>query len=162
MIESAFWHLKSQQTGKPLRKLWGGTKTKIAAAISIGLGVDLKDSISRVLRYLKTYSPERAKVKIKPGIDLKLIAAIRKDYPDLPLFVDANSAYRLKDIKVFKELDKMNLLMIEQPLTYNDIVDHSILQKQIKTPICLDESIGNYHIAEQAIKIGACKIINIK
>ena len=162
VIESAFWHLKSQETGKPLRKLWGGTKTKIPAAISIGLGVDLKDTIQRVLRYIKTYSPERAKVKIKPGIDVKLIAAIRNSHPDLPLFVDANSSYTLKDTPIFKELDEMDLLMIEQPLAYNDIVDHSILQKQIKTPICLDESISNYHIAEQAIKIGACKIINIK
>lgn len=162
VIESAFWHIQSQLLEQPLRKLWGGTKTKIPAAISIGLGVDLKDTISRVLRYIETYSPQRAKIKIKPGIDIKLIAAIRNKHPDLPLFVDANSSYTLKDIKVFKELDTMNLLMLEQPLQYNDIVDHSLLQKQIKTPICLDESIGNYHIAEQAIKIGACKIINVK
>lgn len=162
VIESAYWHLKSQETKKSLRKLWGGTRTKIPAAISIGLGTDLNNTIDRVLRYIKTFKPERAKIKIKPGIDIQLVKAVRKKYPDLPLFVDANSAYTLKDVNIFKELDKMNLLMIEQPLTFNDIVDHSILQKQIKTPICLDESISSYHTAEQAIKISACKIINIK
>ncbi len=162
VLDAAFWHLKMQEEKIPLRKLWGGTKTKIKAAISIGLGTDLKNTIDRVLRYIETFKPERAKIKIKPGIDIELVKAIRKKYPDLPLFVDANSAYSLKDINIFKILDKYELLMIEQPLLFTDIVDHSILQKQIKTPICLDESIGNYNLAAQAIKIGSCKIINIK
>lgn len=161
-IESAYWHLESQKQNQPLRKLWGGKKEKIKAAISIGLGTTLEDSIERVKRYIDQFKPKRAKIKIKPGIDVKLIEAIRNCYPDLPIFVDANSGYTLKDKALFEELDKYNLLMIEQPLGFNDLVDHATLQKQIKTPICLDESINGYHAAEQALTLGSCKIINIK
>jgi len=161
-LESGFWHLQSLKTNKSLRQLWGGKKTKIPVAISIGLGTNLKNSINRVIKYIETYQPKRAKLKIKPGIDVKLVSAIRKKYPNLPIFVDANSAYTLKDINIFKKLDKLNLLMIEQPLRFDDLIDHSILQKKIKTPICLDESINSYHSAKQAIQLKACKIINIK
>lgn len=161
-IESAFWHLTSQIQHSPLHVLWGGTKETIPAAISIGLGTSLEDSIERVKRYIDHFKPKRAKIKIKQGIDVKLIQAIRNLYPDLPLSVDANSGYTLKDLDVFKKLDAYNLLMIEQPLQYNDLVDHAILQKEIHTPICLDESINSYHAAKQAIALGACRIINIK
>lgn len=162
VLESAFWHLKSQETEKPLRTLWGGVKETIPAAISIGMGRDLNDTIERVLRYIENFQPKRAKLKIKPGIDVKLIEAVRKKYPDLPIMVDANSAYTLNDLETFKTLDKFNLLMIEQPLTFTDIVDHATLQKQITTPVCLDESASSYSMAEQALKLGSCKIINIK
>jgi len=161
-IESAFWHIQSQLTGKPLRKLWGGVRKKIPVAISIGLGKNLQESIKKVKNAIETHKPKRAKIKIKPGIDIELIKAIRLDYPKLPIMVDANASYNLKDIKVMQKLDQFNLVMIEQPLAYNDLFDHSLLQKQIKTPICLDESIASYHLAEQAIKIKACQIINIK
>lgn len=161
-LEAAFWHLESQRARKPLRVIWGGEKTTIPVAISIGLGTSLSDSISRVLAYIERFNPERAKLKIKPGIDVALIAAVRKKYPKLSLMVDANSSFSIKDIFILKKLDKYDLLMIEQPLAFNDLVDHAILQKQIRTPICLDESISGYHAAEQAIKINACKIINIK
>lgn len=161
-IEAAFWHLKSQQTRKPLRTLWGGTKNKIPAAISIGLGKNVNETVSKIINYIETYNPKRVKIKIKPGMDIKLIKAIRLHYPDLSIMVDANSSYTLKDLKIFKQLDNYHLKMIEQPLEYNDIVDHSLLQKSLKTPICLDESIIDYHTAEQAIKIKACQIINIK
>lgn len=161
-IEAAFWHLVSQIENKPLRNIWGGTKDTIPAGISIGMGTDLKDSISRVLNYIETFNPERAKIKIKPGIDVDLIAEIRKKYPDIPLMVDANASFTYKDKAVFMKLDKFNLKMIEQPFAYNDMIEHSMLQKIIKTPICLDESIGSYKIAEEAIQLGSCKIINIK
>lgn len=161
-IEAAFWHLKSQQTHKPLRTLWGGTKNKIPAAISIGLGKNVNETVSKIVNYIETYSPKRVKIKIKPGMDIKLIETIRLRYPDLSIMVDANASYTFADLKIFQQLDHYHLTMIEQPLAYNDIVDHSILQKLLKTPICLDESIIDYHGAEQAIKIKACKIINIK
>lgn len=162
LIDAAYWDFMRQKTKKTLRELWGGTKKNIPAAISIGLGTDLNSSIDRVLRYIETYHPKRAKIKIRPSIDVQLIKAIRKKYPTLPLFVDANAAYRYADHNIFKQLDTMNLLMIEQPFAYNDLVEHATLQKEIQTPICLDESISNYHAAEQAIALHACKIFNIK
>lgn len=161
-IESAFWHIQSQLIGRPLRKLWGGARSKIPVAVSIGLGKNLNESIKKVKKTIDQLRPKRAKIKIKPGIDIELIKTIRLDYPKLPIMVDANASYALKDIKVMQKLDKFNLVMIEQPLAYNDLFDHSLLQKKIKTPICLDESISCLHQAEQAIKIKACKIINIK
>lgn len=161
-IEAAYWHLTSQIQDKPLRMLWGGTKKIIPAGISIGMGTDLKDSISRVFDYLDKFKPERAKIKIKPGIDIKLIEAIRNRYPDLPLMVDANASFTFKDKNIFKKLDKFGLKMIEQPFAYNDIVEHAKLQKLIKTPICLDESVSSYKLAEEALQLKACKIINIK
>jgi O-succinylbenzoate synthase len=161
-IEAAYWHIVSQQTHKPLRKLWGGVKKSIPVAISIGLGTTIDDSIKKVRTGIETHHPTRAKIKIKPGIDVKLIHTIRKLYPDLPLMVDANASYTVKDVAILKKLDAYGLLMIEQPLAYNDLVDHAWLQKQIRTPICLDESIREYHDAEQAIKLKSCRIINIK
>jgi O-succinylbenzoate synthase len=161
-LDAAFWHIEMQKKNKPLWQLWGGVKLKIPVAISIGLDVDLQSSIKKVFSYIEKYSPKRAKIKIKPGIDIKLIAAIRKKYPKLPIMVDANASYTLKDVEIFKKLDQFNLIMIEQPLSFDDLVDHSLLQKEIKTPICLDESIKSLHDAEQAVRIGACKIINIK
>lgn len=162
VVEAAFWHLEMQKRNEPLRKLWGGSKTKIPVGISIGLGKDLNTSIKKILDYIDKFNPNRTKIKIKPGVDIKLIEAIREKHPKLRLTVDANASYTLKNINIFKELDRFDLTMIEQPLNYDDFVDHSILQKQIKTPICLDESIGSYHDAEQAVKLGACKIMNIK
>lgn len=161
-IEAAFWHIVSQQEQKPLQELWGGVTDTVQAAISIGLGSSLDDSIGKVLRYIETHKPKRAKIKIKRGIDVELIKAVRNQYPTLPLQVDANASYTLEDQVIFKQLDAFDLLMIEQPLQYNDIVDHATLQKMIKTPLCLDESASSYHLVEQAIQIGACKIINIK
>lgn len=161
-IESAYWHLESQKQNKPLYELWGGTKTKIPVAISIGFENSVEACIEKTKRYIEENKPDRVKLKVKPGIDTEYISRIRELYPDLKIMVDANSSYSLADLKILKELDKLDLLMIEQPLAYNDLVDHSILQKKLKTPICLDESVKGYHDAEQAIKISACKIINIK
>lgn len=161
-VESAFWHIESQIQGKPLRELWGGTKTTIPVAISIGLGTTLKNSIEKVKRSIETNKPKRAKIKITPGIDIGLIEAIRNAYPKLPLMVDANAGYTPKDVQIFKKLDEYGLIMIEQPLRFDDLVEHAKLQETLKTPICLDESINGFHAAEQAIELGACKIINIK
>ena len=105
---------------------------------------------------------QRIKLKIKPGRDITLVDKVRDKFGNIDLMVDANSSYTLKNLKIFKELDKYKLLMIEQPLGDNDIIDHSFLRRHIKTPICLDESILSEDDARKAIKIGACKIINIK
>jgi len=160
-IENALWMVFSIKSNKPLKKLLGGVQDKIAVGESIGIKETIEETLEEVeLRRLQGF--RRTKIKIKPGWDIKLVKAIRKKFGDIPLMVDANSAYSLKDIEVFKELDNYDLLMIEQPLADDDIIDHSILQKQIKTPICLDESILSVEDARKAIYLKACKVINIK
>ena len=160
-VEAAFWHLKSQEANKPLWQLWGGVRKEIEAGISLGLEKDVETLVTKVEKALeKGY--QRIKIKIKPGMDIKIAEAVRKKFPKIKLMFDANSAYTLKDVKIFKELDEYNLLMIEQPLAHDDFIDHVKLQKELKTPICLDESIHTFDDARKAIEIGACKIINIK
>ena len=105
---------------------------------------------------------KRMKVKIKPGHDVEVIRALREAFPTIPLMADANSAYTLDDIDLLKQLDEFNLMMIEQPLASDDIIDHAKLQKEIKTPICLDESITSFEDARKAIELGSTQIINVK
>lgn len=160
-IETAVWMILSLKKNKPLSKLLGGRKEKIPVGESIGIKNTIEETLEEIdLRLTQGF--RRTKIKIKPGWDIRLVKTIRNRFGDIPLMVDANSAYTLKDINVFKKLDEYNLTMIEQPLADDDIVDHSILQKQIKTPICLDESILSAEDARRAIYLGACKIINIK
>lgn len=160
-LETAVWMIISLMENKSLKKLLGGTKNKIAVGESIGIKKTIEETLEEVaLR--KSQGFQRIKIKIEPGWDIKVVDAIRKKFSDIPLMVDANSAYNLNNIEIFKELDNYNLMMIEQPLADDDIVDHSILQKQIKTAICLDESILSVEDARKAIYLKACKIINIK
>ena len=105
---------------------------------------------------------QRIKIKIKPGWDLKIIERVRKEFPDIRLMGDANSAYKLSDVSLFQQLDQFNLMMLEQPLAHDDIFDHATLQRQIKTPVCLDESIRSAEDAAHAIALGSCRIINVK
>jgi O-succinylbenzoate synthase len=105
---------------------------------------------------------QRIKIKIKPGWDVVVIERVRKEFPEIRLMGDANSAYTLDDVPLFQELDRFNLMMLEQPLAHSDIFDHASLQRAIKTPICLDESIRSPEIAVHAIDLGSCKIINVK
>lgn len=160
-IETAVWMALSIKENLPLSKLLGGIQKKISVGESIGIKKTIEETLEEVaLR--KSQGFQRTKIKIQPGWDIKLVKAIRQRFSHLPLMVDANSSYTLKDIKTLKMLDNYNLMMIEQPLADDDIVDHSILQKQIKTPICLDESILSVDDARRAIYLKACKIINIK
>lgn len=160
-LEGAVWDLYAKKQGASLSNVLGGTKKKIEVGVSIGI----KDSIDSTLDIIEARLGEgykRFKLKIKPGWDVELIDKVRKVYPEIPLMADANSAYTLKDIDRLSALDDFNLMMIEQPLAYNDIIDHSDLQSRLKTPICLDESIHSLEDARKAIKLGSCKIINIK
>lgn len=160
-IETAVWDLYAKQQGEPLYKILGGNKTEVDVGISLGLEKTDEEIIERVREKVEE-GYKRIKVKIKPGRDIEMIRAIRKEFPDIPLMADANSAYTLDDIDLLKQLDAFNLMMIEQPLGSSDIVDHATLQKEIKTPICLDESIDSYENAKAAIELGSCKIINVK
>lgn len=160
-VEFALWDLYSKLQNKPLYKIVGGVKNKVEAGLSIGIIGDL----DKLIRYIdkgleKGY--KRIKIKIKPGWDIDPVKKIRKIYGDIPLQVDANAAYTLDDAYIFRELDKYGLLMIEQPLHYDDLYEHSILQREIKTPICLDESIKNVHDAKAGYALGSYKILNIK
>ena len=160
-LETAVWMILSLQQKQPLAKLLGGTRTKIAVGESLGIKKTVKQTLEEVaLRLSQGFV--RIKLKIQPGWDLKLVEAVRQKFGYIDLMVDANSAYTLKDVKALAELDRFNLTMIEQPLADDDIVDHSVLAKLIKTPICLDESILSAEDARRAIYLQACKIINIK
>ncbi|WP_423407760.1 o-succinylbenzoate synthase [Heyndrickxia sp. MSNUG] len=159
-IETALWDLQAKREGKTLSKLMGGTVDTIPSGVVVG-NPNLPAAITQIESYLeKGYY--RVKVKISPENDIQYIAEIRKKFPDLLLMADANSAYTLEDAERLKSLDEYGLLMIEQPLDYDDIVDHAKLQSKISTPICLDESIVTFNDARKAVELGSCKVINIK
>jgi len=160
-IETAIWMILSLARNKSIPEILGGTRKKIEVGESIGIKKSIQETTEEIgLRLSQGF--KRIKIKIKPGWDINLIKAIRIKYPDISLMVDANSSYTLKDISLLKKMDNYNLTMIEQPLGDDDIVDHAVLQKQLRTPICLDESILTLDDARRAISIGSCKIINIK
>jgi o-succinylbenzoate synthase len=160
-VENALWDAEAQLKGVPLAKLLGGTLDEIASGVSLGIRESPESLVRRVEEELRS-GYQRIKLKIKPGKDLEYVAAVRKEFPNILLSVDANSAYRLEDAAHLRELDEYNLLMMEQPLNWDDIYTHSKLQAQIKTAICLDECINNARHALTAIELKACHIINIK
>ncbi|TYR78815.1 o-succinylbenzoate synthase [Priestia megaterium] len=160
-LEGAMWDLYARTLEQPLAKVLGGTKEKIDVGVSLGI----KDSETELLKAVEKHCEEgykRIKLKVKPGWDLDILKAVRKHFPDISLMADANSAYTLADTDRLKAFDEFNLTMIEQPLAYDDIIDHAKLQRQIETPLCLDESIYTVEDARHAIELGSCKIINIK
>ncbi|MBI3912735.1 MAG: o-succinylbenzoate synthase [Chloroflexi bacterium] len=160
-LEFALWDLFAKQRGVSLAQMLGGMREKVAVGVSVGLQATPADLVKRVAGYLSEgYS--RIKIKIEPGRDVELAAAVRKEFPHILLQVDANSAFSLDDIATMRQLDQYNLLLIEQPLACDDIFDHSKLQRELKTPICLDESIHTLSDANVALELGACRIINIK
>ncbi|WP_432355062.1 o-succinylbenzoate synthase [Sporosarcina sp. A2] len=160
-IECAVWDCWAKRRGITLTQALGGEKESIDVGISIGLQQDFDVLAERIDQSLTT-GYKRIKVKIKPGNDLSLLSQIRERFPTIPLMADANSAYTLKDIDLLKRLDQFDLMMIEQPLAADDIVDHATLQKKIRTPICLDESILSAEDARKAIQLGSCGVINVK
>jgi len=160
-VENAIWDAESQLKNIPLSKLLGGTLKEISCGVSLGIREDPQALVRKVEEELQS-GYQRIKLKIKPGKDLEFVAAVRKEFPNIRLSVDANSAYELKDTNHLKELDQFNLLMMEQPLQWDDIHSHAKLQSQIRTAICLDECINNAAHAAAAIEMGACRIINIK
>ena len=160
-LEAALSDAFAKSKGISLSKFLGGTQTRVPVGVSVGLQPTVPQLIRTVEDYLKD-GYRRIKIKIAPGRDLELVHAVRSAFPDINLQVDANSAFTLKDLPMLKKLDDYNLQLNEQPLGYDDIYDHSILQKQITTPICLDESIYTVSDAKAALALGSCKNINIK
>ena len=160
-IEEAFWDLEARLESKPLWKHIGGVRKRVESGVSVGIQDSLDELLSVVGAYLEA-GYRRIKIKIEPGWDVEPVRALKREYPDTPLQVDANAAYTLKHLNVFRELDKYSLLMIEQPLHYEDLAGHAELARHLTTPICLDESIRGVHDAIAAYKLGAAHVINIK
>lgn len=160
-LEMAIWDLFAKRDGRSLSKLLGGTRDRILCGVAIGIQPSVEGLLDTIRRELAA-GYQRVKVKIKPGWDAAVAEAIRQAFPDLPFMLDANSAYTLADAPLFKRIDAYAPTMIEQPLAHDDIVDHAALQREIATPICLDESIHTGDDARKAIDLGATRIINIK
>jgi o-succinylbenzoate synthase len=160
-LENAAWDVEAQRQGIPLAKILGGTRSEIPCGVSIGIQESPATLVSVIERELVA-GYQRIKIKIKPQKDIPFIRTVRSRFPELQIMVDANSAYRLEDADHLKKFDDYSLTMIEQPLSWDDIYDHSRLQSQLRTPICLDESIHNANHARAALEMDACRIINIK
>lgn len=160
-IETACWDLEAKKLGLPLWRHLGGVKNEIECGVSIGI----QDSVEQLIGKIQTELDagyKRIKIKISPAWDYDVIKAVRAGFGDILLMGDANSAYTLDDIDLLKSLDEFDLMMLEQPLPYDDIIDHAKLQTQIKTPICLDEPIKSPEDARKAIELTSGKIINLK
>jgi O-succinylbenzoate synthase len=160
-IETACWDLEAQKLGIRLWRHIGGVNDRIECGVSIGI----QDSVEQLFEQIQIELDagyRRIKIKIKPGWDYHVVRQVREHFGDIPLMADANSAYTLDDIDLFKRMDEFRLMMFEQPLAHDDMLDHAKLQKEIKTPICLDESIRSPDDARKAIELGACRIVNLK
>jgi len=160
-LEAALWDAEAKQKGIPLSKLLGGTRDEISSGVSIGIK-DSLDELAAAVRKELAAGYQRIKIKIKPGKELPQVKRLREEFPSIKLMVDANSAYRMEDWPLLKQLESFYLMMIEQPLGWDDLYSHVELQKKLATPICLDECIHTEEQARAAILLGACKIINIK
>ena len=160
-LENALWDAEATQKQQPLWKLLGGTRREIQCGVSIGI----QDSVEQLLEKIETELAagyRRIKIKVKPGWDINVLERIRSRWADITLSCDANSAYTLDQVEHLRKFDQFNLLMIEQPLWDDDIYYHARLQKELRTSICLDESIVSARSAAFAAETGACRIINVK
>lgn len=160
-VECALWDLQSQAVGRPLWQMWSGQRRHIPCGVSIGIQEGIPALLEKIGKEVAD-GYRRIKIKIAPGWDLEVLEAVRNRFPEVPLMVDANAAYTLEDVSRLKQMDDFDLLMIEQPLHYEDLLDHSRLQSELRTPVCLDESIRHLGDAILAHHLGACGVINIK
>lgn len=160
-LEMALWDLFAQRASVSLQTFLGGSGDRVKVGVSVGIQAAPEKLLEVVDGYLAD-GYRRVKLKIKPGRDVSEVAIIRRHHPDLLLQADGNSVYRLGDAEHLKELDDFDLLLLEQPLADDDLVDHAKLQPQLKTAVCLDESITSVEHARWALELGACRIINIK
>lgn len=160
-LEMACWDLFARSRGLPLAKLLGGTKERVPVGVSVGIQSSPQSLVETVSRYIAD-GYGRIKLKIAPGKDVEFVAAVRESFRNTAVQVDANSAYSLSDVHIFTSMDDLGLLLIEQPLGPDDIVDHRKLQLELKTPLCLDESIHSPDDARHALDLQSCRVINIK
>jgi O-succinylbenzoate synthase len=160
-VECALRDLHARAAGVPLGKALGGIRETIEVGVSLGISPTAADTVESVRKHVGE-GYRRIKLKIEPGRDVELLAAVREAFPDIPLTVDANAAYTLADADTLRSFDAFRLDYMEQPLHHEDLVAHAELAKTLKTPICLDESIRSEADAKAAIQLGACRVINIK
>jgi O-succinylbenzoate synthase len=160
-LENAVWDLEAQREGISLSQLIGGVRESVPCGVSLGIQSSIPELLATIERDLEA-GYQRIKLKCKPGWDVEVFERVRSRWPGILLSCDANSAYRLHDQDHIESFDAFDLLMIEQPLWHDDFYFHSVLQKRLNTPICLDESIRNRRDALAAIEVGSCRIINLK
>jgi O-succinylbenzoate synthase len=161
-VEMGIWELTARIRGVPLARLLGGARERIATGISLGIQKNPETLVAKATA-AQAQGYRKIKIKIKPGAEVEYVQAVREALgPGAPLMVDANNAYTLEDMDRLRQLDRFGLMMIEQPLAWDDLVRHATLQKQLKTPICLDESITGVDRAEDMVALGSGRIINIK
>jgi O-succinylbenzoate synthase len=165
-LDCAWWSLESQRIGKPLHVLLGEAagsepRNEIPVGADFGVMDDIEELLPLVANAVDDGFP-RIKLKFRPGWDLPMLRAVRQQHPNHTFHIDCNSGYKLTDADLFREVDELNLAMIEQPLAHDDLIDHAALQVQIRTPVCLDESISGLRHAEQAIRLKSCRYVNIK
>ena len=160
-FEMALWDLLAKKKKTSLSRILGGTRTKIESGVSVGLQENIHQLVKVVGEYVKQ-GYLRVKLKIKPGLDIKQVAAVRAKFPDLRLMVDANGAYPPESMDTLAQLDQFGLMMIEQPFAWDDMVEHALLQSRIKTPVCLDESVSSFNDMKTALALGSCRVLNIK
>jgi O-succinylbenzoate synthase len=160
-LEMSVWDLLAKAQNKPLSAMWNGVRTRVEVGVSIGIQPTIEALLARVDKFVEA-GYGRIKIKIEPGWEVEPARRIRERHPHVRLMADANSAFTLDDVDMLKQLDPLKLLMIEQPLGYDDIADHARLQPQLETPLCLDESIHGVADAQAMIDLQAGKIINMK
>lgn len=160
-IETAWWSLEAQIQGRPLHQLLGGKRTVVEAGADFGVQDSFDMLLGNIEKALQA-GFKRVKLKAKPGWDLEMLKVVRGTFPNDTFHIDCNAGYTLDDLPFFKAVDRMGLAMIEQPLQHNDLVDHAELQRQIETPVCLDESLTSVRDMEMALRLDSCRYVNIK
>jgi O-succinylbenzoate synthase len=160
-LDTAWWVLEARRVGQPLHRLLGATRDTCPVGADFGV-MDSTDDLLRAIAGAVEAGFPRIKLKFRPGWDLPMLAAVRREFPEQVFHIDCNSGYRLSDLELFRRVDEFHLAMIEQPLAHDDLVDHAKLQQAIRTPVCLDESITSVERAAQAIELGSCRYVNIK
>ena len=160
-LDLAWWDLHARLQNQPLHRILGGTDPTVVVGEDFGVLDSVDELLGKVGAALAAGFP-RVKLKFRPGWDLPMVRAVRAAFPDAVLHIDCNSGYRLEDAPLFRALDELNLAMFEQPLGHDDLVDHAALQQQVRTPICLDESITSVDSARQALQLGSCRYVNVK
>ncbi|MCC6442587.1 MAG: o-succinylbenzoate synthase [Armatimonadetes bacterium] len=160
-VEIAWWMLEAHREGKPLHRLLGGTRRTVDAGADFGVQDSIDMLLGKVQKALNA-GHKRVKLKARPGWDIEMLTAVRSAFPTATFHIDCNSGYTLADLPFFKKADKLGLAMIEQPLFHTDLIEHAELQRQLETPVCLDESIQSVRDMELALKLGSCRCVNIK
>lgn len=161
VLDTAWWSLEAKLKGQPLHRLLGATRDAVPVGADFGVMDSIDDLLKAIGPAVEAGFP-RIKLKFRPGWDVSMLQAVRNQFPTHPFHIDCNSGYRIGDIDLFRSIDEFNLEMIEQPLQHDDLIDHAELQRSIKTPVCLDETIINVRRVEQAIAIKSCQYVNVK